>query len=122
MNLLQRPCVAFHSNVPPELVSTLTRILTNHGGEVVSNLEHASHVVQFDPEVDGNQSQEVEADYLRTLKMQPEEGIAFVHWWYYPDSYDEWIPLQDVEGQPPDEEELNRCGSFCARWCCLASR
>jgi SWI/SNF related-matrix-associated actin-dependent regulator of chromatin subfamily C len=25
------------------------------------------------------------------------KGIALVHWYYFPDSYDEWIPAQDVD-------------------------
>jgi SWI/SNF related-matrix-associated actin-dependent regulator of chromatin subfamily C len=28
-----------------------------------------------------------------------------VHWWYFPDSYDEWIAMADVQGQPPEDEE-----------------
>ena len=107
--ILQHPRVYFDSSVSAELVSTLNRVLSNHSGSVVSSPEEATHVVQYDADVDGGGSQEVEADYLRTLEMRPEAGIAFVHWWYHPDSYDEWIPLQDVEGQPPDEDELNRC-------------
>ena len=29
--------------------------------------------------------------------------MNLAHWWYYPDSYDEWLPAADVEGEaePP---------------------
>eukprot|EP00960_Hanusia_phi_P069518 767108-Hanusia_phi.AAC.12 len=27
------------------------------------------------------------------------EAIAYVHWWFYPDSYDEWLPEKEVEGE-----------------------
>ncbi len=39
-------------------------------------------------------------DYLRTLEKK--EGRAFIHWWYYPDSYDTWMSATDVEGEDPE--------------------
>jgi SWI/SNF related-matrix-associated actin-dependent regulator of chromatin subfamily C len=30
------------------------------------------------------------------------DPMAFVHWWYHPSSYDEWMPAADVAG--PDTE------------------
>lgn len=32
--------------------------------------------------------------------------MALVHWWYHPDSYDEWIPSQEVEANDPPEDPL----------------
>lgn len=34
------------------------------------------------------------------------DPMAFVHWWYHPSSYDEWMPAADVAG--PDTEEPPR--------------
>jgi len=53
---------------------------------------------------------EVEADYLRTLESRPDKGVSLVHWWYYPDSYDEWIPNTDVEGDISDEGKVSWMG------------
>lgn len=38
---------------------------------------------------------EDEIDYIRTLERQ--DNKCLVHWWYYPDSYDNWIPASEVE-------------------------
>ena len=48
-----------------------------------------------------NKVEEDDAEYLRTLAVYGER--AFVHWWYHPDSYDEWIPKSDVEGDEIDD-------------------
>jgi hypothetical protein len=105
-SLLLYPQVYFAPNVMPELKSSLARTVANHGGMVVEHMEESTHIVEFNPEVDGGASNEIEADYLRTLEVRPDMGLAFVHWWYYPDSHDAWIPLADVEGQPPDDDLL----------------
>lgn len=31
------------------------------------------------------------------IRPNQKNGEALVHWWYHPDSYDEWIPSQDVQ-------------------------
>ena len=33
-----------------------------------------------------------QAEYLRTLELDHYRSLALVHWWYLPDSRDEWIP------------------------------
>lgn len=42
---------------------------------------------------------QLQEEYIRPLEIRPNEGsgVALVHWWYHPDSYDEWIPSQDVQ-------------------------
>ena len=43
-----------------------------------------------------------QAEYLRTLELDHFRSLALVHWWYLPDSRDEWMPLANIEGQPPE--------------------
>lgn len=38
-------------------------------------------------------------DTCRVLKTHGDK--CMVHWWFHPDSYDEWIPAADVEGDSP---------------------
>jgi hypothetical protein len=38
---------------------------------------------------------------------QSSEGSALVHWWYYPDSYNEWLPASEINiSDPPDLTSL----------------
>ena len=36
--------------------------------------------------------------------MQIKGPKALVHWWYFPDSYHEWIPVSNIAGEPEEEE------------------
>jgi hypothetical protein len=75
---------------------------------VVANPEQASHVVDLDEEIDSLPTEMAE-EYVRTLEVrgQGPEGTALVHWYYMPDSYDEWIPSEHVDGtEPPDTVPL----------------
>lgn len=56
-------------------------------------------MVQVDKE-----TAEFEQDFLRSLETRRDKGMSLVHWWYYPDSYDEWIPNNEVEGEADDAQ------------------
>ncbi len=104
-------------------MAELTKIVLSHRGKVVESPEEATHMVEWDDEVDGKNRHMGEAirdpneeDYIRTLELQPfrirndgdgkdSAGLGLVHWWYHPDSYDEYIPLKGEDIQytdPPD--------------------
>jgi len=57
--------------------------------------DEATHVVVRDPPRDANEDPGL--DYLRTLEVKGK--MALVHWWYYPDSYDTWLPASEVEAR-----------------------
>ena len=103
-------------------MTELTKIVLAHKGRVVESTEEATHLVEWDEEVDGKNRHmgelirdPNEEDYIRTLQLRPfskndgddmdNGGVALVHWWYHPDSYDEYIPLKGEDIQftdPPD--------------------
>jgi hypothetical protein len=90
-------------NKVPDVDSIRVKVLS-HKGIIVSRIEEATHIVDWDEEVDSLPS-ELTNEYIRTLDLRPNShgGIAFIHWWYHPESYDEWIPSDDVdESEPPD--------------------
>jgi len=35
-------------------------------------------------------------EYLRTIEING-AGLSLVHWWFYPDSYDMWMPSAQIE-------------------------
>jgi SWI/SNF related-matrix-associated actin-dependent regulator of chromatin subfamily C len=100
---LRRPIV-FLQKVPPNVTQSLTAIVLKHGGFISGSADNATHVIEWDDEVD-NLPEDLAEEYVRTLDLRPLEngGVALVHWYYYPDSYDEWISAQDVDAvDPPD--------------------
>jgi hypothetical protein len=99
--------------VPSSEVVALTAIVVSHDAEVVANRDEATVIVEWDSNVDGVAAAESSDDYVRTLDIRRAfdgngavEGAgsqALVHWWYHPDSYDEWIPATDVDNNEMPE-------------------
>lgn len=84
-------------------VAELQRIVTDLSGEVIQSESQAgiTHIVypyeDGDPD-DGN-------EYLRVQKLRGKE--AYVHWWYSPNSYNEWIP-QDQAAEKLETDQPAR--------------
>jgi hypothetical protein len=38
--------------------------------------------------------------YLKIKNIDCKHGITFVHWWLYPSSYDEWMPINLLLANP----------------------
>ena len=38
-----------------------------------------------------------------------------MHWWFYPDSYDEWVPQREVEGDMC-ATSVRKFWKVCVRW------
>lgn len=104
------PVLYFTPTISENLKQELTQIALDHRGSVVNHVSEASHIIDWDEEVDGTLPQQLEEEFCRPVEIRPHEGdgTALVHWWYHPDSYDEWIPSQEVEGNvlPDDPVEL----------------
>ncbi|KAJ1434745.1 hypothetical protein B484DRAFT_429046, partial [Ochromonadaceae sp. CCMP2298] len=104
--LLQGPRV-FLNKVPVGKINELSRIVVAHGGSIVPSEEAASHVIDWNEDVDGADT--AADDYIRILELREgeENASALVHWWYYPDSYNEWIPSSEINANdPPDLQSL----------------
>jgi len=92
-------------------IEKLKEIITRHGGVTVEEKEKASHII-----VPDQFFEEADEDYLRTLVVDKEREVAFVHWWYYPSSYDEWVPLKMVQGEPEPKKTPPHQWEIQARW------
>ena len=121
--MLSRPRV-FIGRVPAFVASQMKTLILKHGGSIAETVSVASHVVDWDEEVDSLPS-ELTEEFVRTLEVRPTEdsGTALVHWFYHPDSYDEWIPSDHVDGsEPPDtvpqpyELHVDRQWHVCCRF------
>jgi SWI/SNF related-matrix-associated actin-dependent regulator of chromatin subfamily C len=99
---LLRPRIFIRPDCPN--ASLLRHTVTKLGAELAhaEDAPGVTHVIcPYGPKGDPDDGQE----YLRTLEVAG--GAAKVHWWYLPDSYDEWLPAAaapaDVEPElkPP---------------------
>jgi SWI/SNF related-matrix-associated actin-dependent regulator of chromatin subfamily C len=89
----------------------LAKIVTYMGGELVPRrTEPHTHYVVADP----NPTAGADDEYVRTLTRTNEK--ALVHWWYYPDSYDCWIPQQEVQGEVDEPPTLQYPCTVTDRW------
>lgn len=95
--------VYFSRSVPSASLPELKTIMQKRGS-IVSSASAATHVIYSDPK-DTTASETAGTDYCRPLKFS--DTHAFVHWWYYPDSYDSWIPRGDVDDviEPVEEHQ-----------------
>lgn len=118
--LLRRHRIYFQS-VPDKIYMKLVKIVKSHGAELLSTATNATHIVCWDEEVD-NLAEELQEEFIRTIDYRYEQsgGVAKVHWWYHPDSYDEWIPAVDVDAFEPPDVIPDIAALFDKQWnvCC----
>jgi hypothetical protein len=102
------------------MLNKLSRIVVDHGGSMVASEEGATHIIDWNEDVDSMPDNT--DDFIRILEVKgtsevfalaaaststgqpPASSSALVHWWYYPDSYNEWIP--DTEFNSSDAPDL----------------
>ena len=85
-------------------VRRLSQLAAAKGVQVVASADGATHILQPDPP--GTTVAETQhEDFMRQTDRDMPTGMARVHWWYHPDSYDQWLPAADVEDELDDVGE-----------------
>lgn len=102
--VLKWPRIAWDDSVPAATRTELARIARAHCAEVVARAEQPSHVVCWDDDVDGSPWSS-DREYLTVLAVDQQRPLALVHWWYAPDSNDEWIEVERVQGSAEKGED-----------------
>lgn len=97
----------------------LRNTLQRHGAAVLSNPDVATHVIYPDPP--GTREHQTDGQVLiRLLKRDVFEGEkeCFVHWFFHPDSYDDWVPSDEVLGHvyTPTRRTKHDQWHLQARW------
>jgi hypothetical protein len=94
------------------MVHKLTKIVIKHGGQLVSSEDAATHVVDWNDELDLNyllkEKNESTTKMLSYYSRDVPDDHFIVHTIYYPDSYNEVIPVKGQLGYP------NSDPVFCA--------
>ncbi|XP_065666674.1 SWI/SNF complex subunit SMARCC2 isoform X3 [Hydra vulgaris] len=87
----------------------LQDIVKRHQGILVDTKEKCTHIVYSCP-TDAQNDEE----WLRPIKKY--DKYALVHWWYFPDSYDSWIPLSECDQEPEPTPERSKPWELNGRW------
>ncbi|XP_022082605.1 SWI/SNF complex subunit SMARCC2-like isoform X2 [Acanthaster planci] len=113
-NLLQTRCLSLpviyiQDEVEPKLMAKLKDIIKRHQGSVTEDIEMATHIV-YGPPPSLNDGEE----YIRPILRR--EKSMLVHWCYYPDSYDTWVPASEVPGDPEPGVTYDGPWEVNAKW------
>ncbi|XP_035169178.1 SWI/SNF complex subunit SMARCC2-like, partial [Oxyura jamaicensis] len=107
-NCLARPNIFLHQEIEPKLLSKLKDIVKRHQGTVTEDKSNASHVVCPVP---GNLEEE---EWVRPVMKRDKQVL--LHWGYYPDSYDTWIPANEIEASVEDAPTPEKPRKVHAKW------
>uniref|UniRef100_A0A8B9EGS2 SWI/SNF related, matrix associated, actin dependent regulator of chromatin subfamily c member 2 n=1 Tax=Anser cygnoides TaxID=8845 RepID=A0A8B9EGS2_ANSCY len=105
---LARPNIFLHQEIEPKLLSKLKDIVKRHQGTVTEDKSNASHVVCPVP---GNLEEE---EWVRPVMKRDKQVL--LHWGYYPDSYDTWIPANEIEASVEDAPTPEKPRKVHAKW------
>ncbi|KAF9191828.1 hypothetical protein BGZ49_003496 [Haplosporangium sp. Z 27] len=110
--IIKNPIVAFDDSIGDEERERLEASIERLGGSVSSDTTKATHIIH-------HSSEELESpegeEWLRTLEKK--DGKVLVHYWYYPDSYDEWLLETSSEFMDPEPvPEHTGAWNISARW------
>ncbi|KAF9574576.1 hypothetical protein EC968_006189 [Mortierella alpina] len=110
--LIKNPTVVFDSSIGADELEKLEAAVERLGGSVTTNIAKATHVIHHSSEEPESPEGE---EWLRTLEKK--DGKVLVHYWYYPDSYDEWLPESSSEFMDPEPvPEHTGAWNISARW------
>lgn len=106
-------------SVPERESEKLRNVLQNHGAAILSTPDVATHVIY--PDYHGSKEHQTDDQVLvRVLRRGTYEGVdeCFVHWMHHPDSFNDWIPKEDVLGHVyiPRPRRDNEQWHICSRW------
>ncbi len=88
--------MVFLNKVPVGQINRLSKIVLEHGGRIVSTEDKATHIVDWNDEIDANSISEDINRLVKVVSNAEGGGIVsvHVHWLYAPDSYDEIFSVE----------------------------
>ncbi|XP_032993735.1 SWI/SNF complex subunit SMARCC2 isoform X5 [Lacerta agilis] len=107
-NCLSRPNIYLHPDVDPKLQAKLKDIVKRHQGTVTEDKNNASHIVFPVP---GSLEEE---EWVRPIMKRDKQVL--LHWGYYPDSYDTWIPASEIEAPVEDAPTAEKPRKVHGKW------
>ncbi|XP_008318234.1 SWI/SNF complex subunit SMARCC2 isoform X2 [Cynoglossus semilaevis] len=107
-NCLTRPVIYLSSDIEPKLLGKLKDIIKRHQGSVTEDKASSSHVVVPIP------ASLEEEEWVRPVMKRDKQVL--LHWGYFPDSYDTWIPASEIEAAVEDAPSQEKPRKVHAKW------
>ncbi|XP_051986859.1 SWI/SNF complex subunit SMARCC2 [Xyrauchen texanus] len=107
-NCFSRPVIYLSSEIEPKLLGKLKDIIKRHQGSVTEDKLSSTHVAVPIP------SSLEEEEWVRPVMKRDKQML--LHWGYWPDSYDTWIPANEVEAAVEDLPTAEKPRKVHAKW------
>uniref|UniRef100_A0A8C4DHC8 SWI/SNF related BAF chromatin remodeling complex subunit C2 n=1 Tax=Dicentrarchus labrax TaxID=13489 RepID=A0A8C4DHC8_DICLA len=107
-NCLTRPVIYLSPDIEPKLLGKLKDIIKRHQGSVTEDKASSSHVVVPIP------TSLEEEEWVRPVMKRDKQVL--LHWGYFPDSYDTWIPASEIEAAVEDPPSPEKPRKVHAKW------
>uniref|UniRef100_A0A7N6AFJ3 SWI/SNF related, matrix associated, actin dependent regulator of chromatin, subfamily c, member 2 n=1 Tax=Anabas testudineus TaxID=64144 RepID=A0A7N6AFJ3_ANATE len=107
-NCLTRPVIYLSPDIEPKLLGKLKDIIKRHQGSVTEDKASSSHVVVPIP------TSLEEEEWVRPVMKRDKQVL--LHWGYFPDSYDTWIPASEIEAAVEDPPTPEKPRKVHAKW------
>uniref|UniRef100_A0A3Q3JZ31 SWI/SNF related, matrix associated, actin dependent regulator of chromatin, subfamily c, member 2 n=1 Tax=Monopterus albus TaxID=43700 RepID=A0A3Q3JZ31_MONAL len=107
-NCLSRPVIYLSPDIEPKLLGKLKDIIKRHQGSVTEDKASSSHVVVPIP------ASLEEEEWVRPVMKRDKQVL--LHWGYFPDSYDTWIPASEIEAAVEDPPSPEKPRKVHAKW------
>uniref|UniRef100_A0A8C2AV05 SWI/SNF related, matrix associated, actin dependent regulator of chromatin, subfamily c, member 1a n=1 Tax=Cyprinus carpio TaxID=7962 RepID=A0A8C2AV05_CYPCA len=104
-NSLTRPIVYIVSDMEQKQVNKLKDIIKRHQGTITEDKSKATHIIYPSP---------AQEEWLRPVMRKDKQVL--VHWGNYPDSYDTWVSISDVDGDVEDPPSSEKPWRVHAKW------
>uniref|UniRef100_A0A8C4DGN3 SWI/SNF related BAF chromatin remodeling complex subunit C2 n=1 Tax=Dicentrarchus labrax TaxID=13489 RepID=A0A8C4DGN3_DICLA len=98
-NCLTRPVIYLSPDIEPKLLGKLKDIIKRHQGSVTE--DKASSVLCL-------------KEWVRPVMKRDKQVL--LHWGYFPDSYDTWIPASEIEAAVEDPPSPEKPRKVHAKW------
>ncbi|XP_063767894.1 SWI/SNF complex subunit SMARCC2 isoform X2 [Eleginops maclovinus] len=107
-NCLSRPVIYLSSDIEPKLLGKLKDIIKRHQGSVTEDKSSSTHVVIPIP------TNLEEEEWVRPVMKRDKQVL--LHWGYFPDGYDTWIPAGEIEAAVEDPPSPEKPRKVHAKW------
>uniref|UniRef100_A0A3Q4C154 Uncharacterized protein n=1 Tax=Mola mola TaxID=94237 RepID=A0A3Q4C154_MOLML len=107
-NCLTRPVIYLSPDIEPKLLGKLKDIIKRHQGSVTEDKSSSSYVVVPIP------TSLEEEEWVRPVMKRDKQVL--LHWGYFPDSYDTWIPASEIEAAVEDPPSPEKPRKVHAKW------
>nr|XP_046239890.1 SWI/SNF complex subunit SMARCC2 isoform X2 [Scatophagus argus] len=107
-NCLTRPVIYLSPDIEPKLLGKLKDIIKRHQGSVTEDKASCSYIVVPIP------TSLEEEEWVRPVMKRDKQVL--LHWGYFPDSYDTWIPASEIEAAVEDPPSPEKPRKVHAKW------